>query len=98
SITSRVLGLREASPPACSRRPEHARLTGREGWAAMGGTRLMAGSAGSVETLSRRNTRMPPVPVVAAQSAIVSATEASIGSTGLTSLNRLGCAAQTSLA
>src|SRR6516162_5984446 len=90
--SSRVLGFRLASPSAWSRRPVHARLTGRECCAARARTRLMAGSAGSVETLSLKKTRMPTVPLVEAQSAIVSATAGSVGSTGLTSLNRLGCA------
>jgi hypothetical protein len=61
-------------------------------------TRLMPGSAGSVETLSRIMTRMPIVPSFAAQSAIVSATPGSFGSTGLTRPNRPGCAARTSSA
>ena len=43
----------------------------------------MPGSAGSVETPSRIMIRMPTVPSVAAQSAIVSATAGSVGSTGL---------------
>ena len=50
----------------------------------------MPGSAGSVETLSLKKTRMPTVPFAPAQSAIVSTTAGSVGSTGLTSLNRLG--------
>src|SRR5215471_9689414 len=53
---------------------------------------------GSVETLSLKKTRIPTVPLVETQSAIVSATPGSVGSTGLTSLNRLGCALYTSRA
>jgi hypothetical protein len=46
-------------------------------------------SEGSVEASSLRKIRMPTVPLVEAQSAIVSTTARSVGSTGLTSLNRL---------
>jgi hypothetical protein len=54
---------------------------------------LSPGSAGSVDTVSRIMIRTPIVPLVAFQSAIVSATPGSFGSTGLTKPKRPGCAA-----
>jgi hypothetical protein len=67
SIISRVLGLLAASWTAWSRRPVHATLTGSACCAAAARTRLMAGSAGSVETLSLRKIRTPTVPLVVRQ-------------------------------
>ena len=90
SITICVFGLRAASCPACSCRPQHNKLTGSAWRAAEASTRLMPGSAGSVETLSRIMMRTPTVPFVAFQLAIVSATPGSFGSTGLTSPNLPG--------
>src|SRR5579872_3515858 len=61
-MTICVFGLRAAICPACSSRPQHSRLTAISCFAAAASTRLMPGSAGSVETLSRIMMRTPTVP------------------------------------
>src|SRR5260221_4849682 len=65
-------------PAAGARQVDRQRVLRCQGQNAVDG--LMAGSAGSVDALSRRNTRMPTVPSVAAQSAIVSVIAGSVGS------------------
>ena len=61
-------------------------------------TRLMPGSAGSSDTSRVIMMRIPTVPGVAAQSATVSATAGSEGSTGLINANRPGYLLRTSIA
>ena len=72
-----VLGFLAANPAAWSNRPQHSRFTGRACFAAAASARLIPGSAGSVATSWFSMIRMPTVPLVAAQSAIVSATPGS---------------------
>ena len=59
-------------------------------------TRFMPGSAGSSDVSKYGSSRIPTVPCVFAQSAMISSTAGSLGSTGLISPNRPGCAAPSS--
>ena len=73
-------------------------LTGRPCRAAAARTRLSPGSAGSAETPRFIMMRMPTVPGVAAQSAIVSATAGSLGIDRLDQPEPAGMLACTSIA
>jgi hypothetical protein len=84
------VGFRAANWAACSRRPSTS--VDRQGCRAAHQSPVDARVGGVGRNLVSQPIRIPTVPLVEAQSAIVSATAGSVVSTG-DSLNRLGCAA-----
>jgi hypothetical protein len=73
-------------------------LTGNECFAAAASTRFTPGSSGATSGPAAIMMRMPTVPGVFFQSAMVSATLGSAGSTGFTTAKRPGCLLRTSSA